>query len=319
MTGGHGGGHAGYGSHLEAGTYVPKQINPKRRRPMACSSLCTLLLVPSALFVICYWAVTFKVHYNIPMLCWSIVLACFLVALAIAGTAYQKVQTQGISWLVFLSICCFAGVILGAVLGDMNYWTNMQPYYDLDTLNYYVNTDASQSKGEAMMDAGFVRFMEGSGLELGKSASFQNLDTYCVAPIVNGSALLDTSDNMKTYDFWAIGLNCCPRNTSKAVTFQCGAYNKKGAREGLRLMDDSQRDYFRMAVQQAEAQYRIHAAHPIFFYWAEDSRSQWQGYWDYGNKYYNVGVVAYIFFQIFLVMVATVLTAKHEFTSASSL
>jgi hypothetical protein len=277
-----------------------------------------LLIVPSALFIICYWAVTFKVHYNIPLLCWSIVLGCLLFALAIGGAAYQKAQAQGITWLVFLCACCLAGVILGAVLGDMNYWTNMQPYYDLDTLNYYVNIDASQSKGEAMMDAGFVRFMEGSGLDMSKSASFQNLDTYCVAPIVNGSAL-SSNGTMNTYDFWAIGLNCCPRNTSKSVQFQCGAYNKKGAREGLRLMDDSQRDYFRMAVQQAEAQNRIHAAHPIFFYWAEDSRTQWQGYYDYGNKYYNVGVVAFIFLSIFLVTVATVLTAKHEFSPAMSL
>lgn len=242
-------------------------------------------------------------------------MCCFLVALAILGTAYQKANQQGSRWLTFLGACSLLAVTLGVVLGDMDFWTNMQPYYDLDSLNYYNNVDVASTKGEAMMDAGFVRFMEGSGLDLSKSASFSNLDTYCVAPIVNGTAAAST-DPLNTYDFWAVGLNCCPRNTSKAVNFVCGAYNTKGAREGLRLMDDTQRDYFRMAVQQAEAQYRIHAAHPVFFYFVEDAHAEWQGYWDYGNKYYHVGVWAFFFFQVFLVLVATVLSSKHEFTPA---
>jgi len=125
--------------------------------------------------------------------------------------------------------------------------------------------------------------------------AFKNIDTYCVAPITS-TPFANKSAKLDTYDFWAVGVNCC---SGVASDFRCGEFNNPAAHSGLRLMDEKDRSYFRVAVQQAEAAYNLQATHPLFFYWAEDTHLEWQGYWDYGNKYYNVGVVAFIFLQIF--------------------
>merc|ERR1719253_277176 len=235
-----------------------------------------------------------------------------LLALAIGAAALQKVKESGPSWLLFLFCTTTLAVASGALLGDINFWTNMQSFYDLQTLNVYTKVDPAKAHGQQMMDAGMARFVEGSGLDMGKAVRFQDLDSYCAVPIVNGTALA-SSDPLKSYDFWAVGLNCCPRNTSKQVEFKCGQYKSTTAREGLRLMDENQRDYFRLAVQQAEAEFRITAKHPIFFYWTEDASGDMQSYWDYGHKYFQVGVGSFFVFQIFLILMATVLASKYEF------
>ena len=67
-----------------------------------------------------------------------------------------------------------------------------------------------------------------------------------MAPIVVGNGTLES------YDFWAVGLNCCSSNTGD---YRCGEFSNPAAQSGLRLMDQREADFFRLAVQQAEASY----------------------------------------------------------------
>ena len=53
---------------------------------------------------------------------------------------------------------------------------------------------------------------------------------------------------MASYDYWAVGVNCC-----KGGNFRCGEYNNPKAKNGVRLMDDTQRSYFKSWAQAGRA------------------------------------------------------------------
>ena len=118
--------------------------------------------------------------------------------------------------------------------------------------------------------------------------AFKNVDTYCVAPV---SVLQGPQFNcrcaerrlsapggvvlpLETYDFWAIGMDCCSVNaadfhcgmglgwascllplshgrSARAARALAGEVGNSKAHSGLRLLDDRQRSFYRLAVEQA--------------------------------------------------------------------
>ena len=76
----------------------------------------------------------------------------------------------------------------------------------------------SHLRGQQVMDAGIIMFANGSKLELQKSMGFKNQNIYCVAPIVMGG-----NTTMGTYDFWAVGKDCCSGSTAD---FHCTGFNE---------------------------------------------------------------------------------------------
>merc|ERR1719330_1963507 len=121
---------------------------------------------------------------------------------------------------------------------------------------------------------------------------------YCVAPIARGTA--------PTYDFWAVGTNCC----SKQGSFRCGSYRNHMARGGLRWLRSADRPYFRLAVQQAEATYNISAVHPLFFDWVEDPQETVQTWRAAAMHSFLSGVFSHFVFQAFCVVCATLIFSK---------
>lgn len=120
--------------------------------------------------------------------------------------------------------------------------------YRISTLNY-CNSDLAEplsgvtkELGQNLMDAGTVYFAEGSSIDVGKGWHFMSdqawhgVHNYCVAPIVKGGAPMTG-----TYDFWAIGKDCCASSSSD---FRCGEFDNGMARSGLRLLDDISRPFY---------------------------------------------------------------------------
>jgi hypothetical protein len=297
-----------YGYGASAPYAVKSPFFRGQRKRMNLVGICVSVFLPWILFSVLYAVMSFSVHYNQPGLCYFIAALGLVVVLMIGTLAYNSVQAKfrGDSereptWFVFLFLTTVIAWLAGIALGDMNFYSNLQPYYDITNLNTYPSVNPTQMRGQQLMDAGRIIFSEGSKLDLTKSMGFKNLDTYCVAPITNGEAPL------ATYDFWAVGMNCCNGNSAD---FHCGEFNNPRASAGLRLMNDGQRAFYRLAVQQAEAAYNVKAIHPLFFTWMQDPIAEMNAYQDEGLKYYLLGMFAHFAFQLFLTIVATIAFSK---------
>jgi len=261
-------------------------------------AICMNIFLPWFLFSALYAVMSFSFHYQHPTWAWFLVFSGYAIAIITAIFAYRtKKRDRDPMWFTFAALAFFLAVISATTLGDMNFWYNMQPFYDIENLNTYPSVNPAREKGQQLMDAGRVYFADQTGLDMRKAMGFKNLDLYCVAPIVHGQ------DQLASYDFWAVGLNCCSGVSSD---FRCGEFNNPHARSGLRLMRDDQRPFFRLAVQQAEAAYNIKATHPLFFYWMQDPVAEMNSYRDDGFKYYLLGIFTHFAFNLFCVVCAVV-------------
>lgn len=250
---------------------------------------------------------SFELHYQSKELAILFVALGFIMVLALMKLAYDGVRRQRVdpssdpNWLIFMAAACLFAWCAGVVLGDINYFYNLHPFYEVSTLNSYPLVDPSRMPGQQVMDAGTMTFASGSHIDFKRAMGFHNDDIYCVAPIIgkNGS--------VSSYDFWAVGLNCC---TGESGSFSCGEYNNPRASSGLRVMRDEQRAFYRLAVKQAEAAYSIKANHPLFFHWMAAPLTEVEAYMDEGYKKYFLGVFAFLAFMFFAVIVATLVFAR---------
>lgn len=282
-----------------------------QRERMNIASISQALCLPWLLFCAVYATMSFELHFIRPLTCYSIV-GAGLVLVLVNGclAAKQKVQksNEGFraepSWLTFFFFTNLIAWIMGVLLGNLNFWTNMQPYYEYSNLNMYDGVDPSRMRGQQVMDAGRVSFVNSTLIDVRRSIGFKNLDTYCVAPITVRS---DDPRNplpvpLASYEFWAVGLGCC---SSNAADFHCGEYGDSAVHSGLRLLLDNQRDNFRLAVRQAEASYGIQATHPLFFFWTRDATQEMNAFRDAGYKYYLIGVLVHYGWQLLAVGLGT--------------
>jgi len=284
----------------------------RQRQQMNAVSIFQCLFVPWLFFCFVYAVVSFKIHYTTPWVSWTVVIAGTLLVLVCGGMAATSLRAKmkndesvEPSWFLFLFITMLIALTCGAVFGNINFWTFMQPYYDYTNLNSYKDVDPSRMHGAQVMDAGRVQFTNGTRLDLKRSMGFKNLDTYCVAPITTGPQGVDLP--LSSYDFWAVGMNCC---SGDLADFQCGEWNNPDARGGLRLLADDERAFYRLAVQQAEAMYNLKAIHPLFFYFAEDPVAEMDSWKQEGYKFFFLGVFVHFLWQLLSVGLATAGFAK---------
>lgn len=274
------------------------------------------LIIPSAIFCSTFAALTLKIHHSYPALSYGICCCAGLVTTVcvLLGSNAQRKKiwpgpegTYEPSWFIFLGGTAIFAFIVAVYCGEENYYNNTKPYWDLMSLNTYTNISPTRMRGQQLLDAGRITFSAGSSVDVTKSMSFQSVDTYCVAPItlsVPGPGL-PASD--LTVDFWAVGKNCC---ASQQADYHCGEFNNPYADGGLRLMNEEDRTFFRLAVQQAESVYNIRAVHPLFFHWMQDPTAAMQNFMHQGEKWLVCGIIAHFVFQLFAVCVASLAFAK---------
>lgn len=270
------------------------------------------LFIPWCVFVTELYVLSFSVHYKQPLLCWSVVFLGLLASSVCGIYAWEqhrhsKASTdagRGPSWLLFLFASMVLAWVLAVCAGLVNFSANLQRYYSMADLNAYHDVDPARVRGQQLMDAGVVTFAEGTKLEVGRSMGFRSSEMYCVAPISLGS---NSSTQMATYDYWAVGMGCC---SGYQADFHCAGFNDPHARGGLRLMNDDVRPYFRLAVQQAEATYKIKAAHPLFFSWVLDAPAEVETWRETGNRFFLAGVWSHFLLQAFAVAAAGFYFAK---------
>lgn len=278
---------------------------PKSRRRLNFVSILQSIFIPWLLFVTLTAALAFEIHYRRP---WFVYMFCGFgfAAVAIVGfiavdanLRFRSGQARGIerdfTWFSFLFLTMALAWLGAIVLGDYIYHSKMIPFFDMRALNSYVDVDPARMLGEQVMDGGRVQFTDETALDLSKSTGFRNGETYCVAPIA--------TDSMEgRFDFWAVGMGCC---SGVGNDFACGEYNNRNVHGGLRLMDDTQRAYYRLAVQQAEASFGITAPHPVFYHWEQDPWQTVSGYRRNALSWYLAAISAFLVIQCFLVTAAS--------------
>jgi len=275
-------------------------------------AICVSWLCPWTLFTVIYGAMCSDVHHNAPWLIYFIefgglfvVIIAVLIAVRAKYNQY-RFSTHDPTWLIFVAATMIIAWALAVVLGNANYSAHMKQYYNLKSLMHYHDVYPSVTSGQQVMDAGTITFAAGARLALEKSMGFKSGDVYCVVPVVLGGASLGPG-NITSYDFWAVGKNCCSGNQPD---FHCKGFNNPRSNGGIRLMSDSDRAFYRLAVQQAEATYRIKANHPLFFTWTRNPSITIEGLRAGVFRDFLVYMFAHFLFQGFLVMVATLAFSK---------
>jgi len=314
------GGYGAQGGNITANKVKSPFIMAQRRR-LNILAIGLALFVPWLIFVFAAWSLSFKVRYDYPMIAYSVLLVCFMGVVIFAYLALKATRekmTQGLhipSWYIFCFLTSLFMLLAGILIGNYIYSTYCQPSYQVAELTTYHDVDASKLRGAQMMDAGTIAFTSGTKLDLTKAMMFHDRSSYCVAPLIVGDL------PPQSYDFWVVGKGCCSLPVGgypNGYNYHCGSWNNLEGAFVNRLMNDEDRPYYRMAVQQAEGAFKINAVHPLFFVWPHSSSSSSSlrngtataaTSNDYGSNqgsvYFQAAVFGMFIVQLFLVVVAT--------------
>lgn len=242
---------------------------PGSRITMSITPLVLMLVLPWGAFTITCSLSAFRTRYLYPSLVNAAIVICILFWLSSIPTAiWARFKNPEPTWYSYLALTLGVAVITGPLCGDWVYTTLMEPYYRVMDLKVLNNVDISSTRGDSLMDAGLVDFSRGNKLDGMKSWHFKHGATYCVAPIVS-----NRTDGSPTgsYDFWAVGKDCCSLTASD---FRCGAWGHPHSNKAIRALSDEDLPFYRLAVQQAETLYGVVAANPIFFKWSLDPQRE---------------------------------------------
>merc|ERR1719247_2879098 len=117
-------------------------------------AICLNVFMPWFLFSAIYASMSFTIHYSKPTLAYMLVTAGYGIAFATGTLAWRaKQRDRDPLWYTFAALSFFLAVCLAWMFGDMNFWYNMHPFYDIENLNTYPSVNPAREKGQQLMDA----------------------------------------------------------------------------------------------------------------------------------------------------------------------
>lgn len=294
----------GYGS-TNAMDYpcTPHDMKPPRshglttRRQLNAFAILTALAVPVAIFVATSTLMSSEFYYRKPGTSLVLIGMALMLALVIGVGAVQshrrRMNSGEHSWWSFIFVSSLLAVLVGTSLGYINYSWNTKRYYDWISLRKAVGVDPAENQGQQMLDAGEIDFKAGAKVERNLNMAFHKTRTWCIAPIVS-------SNSMATYDFWAVGMDCC---SARKGDFSCAPSYKNGtvAAAGLRVMDDAEIAGYKLALEQASSAYNIQSSQPIFLYMMAEPYRQIKEYYTRGKTFSLEANLVYLVAQAMFV------------------
>lgn len=288
-------GGAPFGDDLKDGE-IGMYATPKRKR-LNGLALLQCILLPWGIFVGVFWVLSFSMHYDHGEAACCLVLFALAISIGFVMKWYYHrndvnyVSAELHSWFIYLAAACFVAWLAGVVLGNSNYSTNMQKYYDLSSMGLSRDVDPIAVSGNTILDSSRVFFKKGSSIVQDRAMGYKDGSTYCVAPIALGN---QSATPAAVYSYWAVGIDCCTPMPPSA--FWCGSdVFDPAASAALRWPSDS--TYFKRAIEMAEAEYGVKASSPLFFTWNKDPQAETLKYFNEGIHFFHVWIWVYLVFQ----------------------
>mmetsp|Transcript_1965 Transcript_1965/g.4489 ORF Transcript_1965/g.4489 Transcript_1965/m.4489 type:complete len:343 (-) Transcript_1965:73-1101(-) len=301
-------------SSAGASQYGSKSAMPqRRRRRWNFIALFLAVFLPWLIFVSVFAVMSFHFPRTLEwssfvgsaQLSFAICGICFLIVVALGCAAIcswrrpKFYSPQEPTWYTVLFLSTLIAWVAGMEFGDLNYRRNMQPWGKLINSGAYNNVDPVRVHGSSVADAGRISFKVGSKVEAQMAMAFTDDHSWCIAPFAWNESITDAR-----YDFWAVGLDCCPKNHDERINWFCnpGLQHRLSpvvSMTGLRYTGDERG--FRFALQQAEAKFNITVADPVFLVRTEDADAVVDSYQDRGIKNFLSGIFGHFVFQLCLV------------------
>ncbi|CAJ1383584.1 unnamed protein product [Effrenium voratum] len=202
----------------------PALFSPGHRMRMNIMPIFLNIFIPWAIFVYCFSLASFYLMYSKPVVAWVCISAVFAVWLLFVLVAFcARKYNPDPTWFTFFTILAAICAAWGIIAGLSNLENYEKPYYTLKEMRDTAGENSTgvnptTVSGEDVMDAGIITFAAGSVFDASKTWHFMKGTLYCVAPIVGPNAAVPLR---QTYDFWAVGKDCC---SISASDFRCGSW-----------------------------------------------------------------------------------------------
>lgn len=261
---------------------LPRPNSMKQRAGLDFTQLAQAVLhlvVPSCIFLFTSSLLSFHVHFDVGAGVWLLTLLS-LVPFCLARRSERHALEYRLdrTWPRLSQFLFFVAAVAGMLFGGLNYCYYGWPSYSLDGLRTYTDLDATDVPGQRLMDAGRVTFVQNTRL-----LAHHN----------------QTGWQQGHPNAWASRPVGCRRGMlqSWAEQLHCGDFHSPKAKSGLRVVDESQLRFFRLAVQQAEAAYNLEVGQPMFFTWLEDADKTLENFFHLSFKNFVVANVYHMGFN----------------------